>query len=172
MPCEITINNNRTTTSRSCVEKRRENVEEVVRVRWLKRPAVLTRMRRQSAGRKGERESGLSSYQFPSSLRESVPRNVNNATEKYRRIDHFLLLPFSLSLFFPRVVYQSSDSRSPPCLSLLPSARFLPSGWIEDSDQRVRTSSRGRRRGWFRRKVLTPRARSLFKSDFQRDPLS
>lgn len=170
MPCEITINN--TTTSRSCAEKRRENVEEVVRVRWLKRPAVLTRMRRQSAGRKGERESGLSSYQFPSSLRESVPRNVNNATEKYRRIDHFLLLPFSLSLFFPRVVYQSSDSRSPPCLSLLPSARFLPSGWIEDSDQRVRTSSRGRRRGWFRRKVLTPRARSLFKSDFQRDPLS
>lgn len=175
MPCEITINNNRTTTSRSCAEKRRENVEEVVRVRWLKRPAVLTRMRRQSAGRKGERESGLSSYQFPSSLRESVPRNVSNATEKYRRIDHFLLLPFSLSLFFPRVVYQSSDSRSPPCLSLLPSARFLPSGWIEDSDQRVRTSSRGRRRGewgWFRRKVLTPRARSLFKSDFQRDPLS
>ena len=107
MPCEITINNNRTTTSRSCAEKRRENVEEVVRVRWLKRPAVLTRMRRQSAGRKGERESGLSSYQFPSSLRESVPRNVNNATEKYRRIDHFLLLPFSLSLFFPRVVYQA-----------------------------------------------------------------
>lgn len=63
----------------------------------------------------------------------------------------------------------------PSCLSLLPSAQFLPSGWIEDSDQRVRTSSRGRRRGewgWFRRKVLTPRARSLFKSDFQRDPLS
>lgn len=132
MPCEITINNNRTTTSRSCAEKRRENVEEVVRVRcrWLKRPAVLTRMRRQSAGRKGERESGLSSYQFPSSLRESVPRNVNNATEKYRRIDHFLLLPFSLSLFFPRVVYQSSDSRS-PLMFIVIAERAIPAFWVD-----------------------------------------
>lgn len=128
MPCEITINN--TTTSRSCAEKRRENVEEVVRVRWLKRPAVLTRMRRQSAGRKGERESGLSSYQFPSSLRESVPRNVNNATEKYRRIDHFLLLPFSLSLFFPRVVYQSSDSRS-PLMFIVIAERAIPAFWVD-----------------------------------------
>lgn len=58
-----------------------------------------------------------------------MPRNVNNATEKYRRIDHFLLLPFSLSLLSTSGVSKLGFSFPP--MFIVIAERAISAFWVD-----------------------------------------
>lgn len=166
------------------VARNEESVEEVVCVqcRWLKRPAVLTRMRlaetkRGPKRRKGEGKGGVG---FPLTLTNSHrvwenlchgKWNVSNAraTEKYRRTDHFLrsFHEWCINLGFNHA----------PSMFIVIAERAISAFWVDRTFGSTSTHVVERREegeggmGFVSPKGFTPRARPLFKSDFQRDPL-